>query len=130
MLDSWLEHFVASPKRWLIRQSTSPPLNMCPHNTISLIWYVPYTEKFWWGKNWRIWRIVSYSPKFPIHKYTEHVFGIYALTVAYSPIFPHQWLLPGWFTKIFPHPIFPVYGSMTVCGSCDCSHDALPYIGG
>ena len=24
---------------------------------------IPYRGKFWWGKNWRIWRIMSYLPR-------------------------------------------------------------------
>ena len=71
--------------------------------------------KFWWGK---IWRIVSYSPKlfpanihiFPasIHRYTKNVFGIYALTVADSPI-ANSFHLYG------PCQIFPVYTLLVKC---------------
>ena len=41
-------------------------------------------------ENWQIWQIVSYSAKIffaKVHGYTENVFGIYALTIAYLPNF-------------------------------------------
>ena len=44
------------------------------------------------GENWWIWQIVSCSPKFssPIFTDTPKMYLAYALTVAYSPNFPHQ----------------------------------------
>ena len=59
--------------------------------TIQLDTILMYTVhgKYLVGGNWRIWWIVSYSPKFswPIFTDTSKMYLAYALTVAYSPNF-------------------------------------------
>ena len=71
--------------------------------------YIPYMGKFWLGKNWWIWQIVSHSPKFslPIFTDTQKMYKAYALTVAYSPKFSSPKLLYAWFAKISPAKYFP-----------------------
>ena len=61
--------------------------------------------------------MVSYSPEFflaNIHRYTytENVFGVCALTVAYLPNFSLPLVLPVWFTKVFPCQNFLMYSIM------------------
>ena len=51
-----------------------------------------------------------------IHRYTESIYGICALTIAYSPNFSSPIALPAWFSKIFPRQIFPMYSIQHFCG--------------
>ena len=45
--------------------------------------------KFWRGKSWQIWRIMSYLPNFslPLFTDTPKMYLVYALTVTYLPNF-------------------------------------------
>ena len=72
-----------------------------------------YTGKFWWGKTWRIWQIMSYLLKFSSSVFTDtpKIYLAYVLTVAFLPKFL---LLPVWFAKLFPCQIFPMYGRLEV----------------
>ena len=67
--------------------------------------------KIWRGKNWRIWQIISYSPRFslPIFTDTPKMYLAYTLTVRYLPKFSSPIALPLWFAKIFPRQIFSMY---------------------
>ena len=65
--------------------------------------------KCWWGKNWQIWQIVSYLPKFSSPIFTDTPLA-YALTVTYSPNFSSPIAVTSMVHQNFPCQNFPVYG--------------------
>ena len=69
-------------------------------------------ENFGRGKNWQIWQIVSYSPKFfsPIFTDTLKMYLAYALTVAYSPNFSSLIALTC-MVRLNPPQKFSVHGA-------------------
>ena len=52
----------------------------------------------------------------------------YALTVSYSPNFSLSIALCSWFTKIFPHQVFPMY-SIQLCHAYFTQADVLTMMG-
>ena len=74
---------------------SKPPNIMFANNSAYTVFLyinivIPYTGKFWHGKNWWIWQIMSYSPNFssPIFTDTPKMYLGYALTVTHFPKFP------------------------------------------
>ena len=61
--------------------------NMCSKNSTDTA--CTQEEKVWHRKNYQIWQIVSYSPKFSLPTFTDtpKMYLEYTLTVAYSPKF-------------------------------------------
>ena len=80
-------------------------------------------EKYWQGKNWQIWRIVSYSPNFflPIFTCTPKMHSTHTLTIAYLPNFSLSIAFTFNVDQNFPLPnisCIDVYGTKTkTCSS-------------
>ena len=71
------------------------------------------------GKNWRIWQIMSYSPKFSSLIFTDtwKTYMAYALTVAYLPNFSSPIAYTYMLFQNFPHHMWP--------GLQNCEHKKL-----
>ena len=134
MLSAWtgpfssfhFHNFLFSPSFlvWFVYMCTSTSLDhhqqrFYPTYNICVCFYKYHTQEIFGGE--KNWRIMSYLPKFssPIFTDTLKMYLAYALTVAYSQIFPHPNSFYLYGSPKFSH----VWYKLCVKGSS--SHDIM-----